>query len=189
MKVWKKYLALLTALLLVMSFAACTFGNEEPSEPAAEQTETPTNEMPTEEATDAPTEEATEETTVASADYSAYMGQWHSGTVTLKVEAENKWSMEENGDAFVMGQIVVNEEDGSLHLYDVEGTEAARLILDGDDSLYAELYTEDMYNRIEDFFFSREKSNVDIGADIIDDAGGEDSVLDSGNTDETVGEG
>ena len=189
MKNWKKYLALLTALLLVMSFAACTSGNEEPSEPDAEQTQAPVNEEPTEEATDAPTEEATEETTVASADYSAYKGLWHSGTVTLKVEAENKWSMEENGDAFMMGQIVVNAEDGSLHLYDVEGTEAARLILDGDDSLYAELYTEEMYNRIEDFFFSREKSDVDIGAEIIDDAGGEEPVPGDESLDETVGQG
>lgn len=188
MKNWKKYLALLTALLLVLSFAACGSADEELSDPPAEQTEAPTNEMPTEAPTEAPTEEATEEVTEASADYSAYMGLWHTGSVTLKVEAENKWSMEQNGEVFLMGQFVVNEEDGGLHLYDVEGTEAAKLLMDGTESLYAELYTEELYNRIEDFFFTREKSDVEIDVDIIDDVGGEEPVPGE-DLDETVGEG
>ena len=190
MKNWKKYLALLTALMLVLSFVACGAANEEPSEPAAEQTDAPVNENPTEaptEEVEAPTAEATEEVTEPSADYSAYMGLWYTGNVTLKIEEGNKWSMEDNGELFTTGKIVVNEEDGTLQLYDVEGTEAAKLIKDTADSLYAELYTEEMYTRIEDFFFSRVQSEGGIDAPI-DEVVSDDPVIED-DSDETVNEG
>lgn len=132
MKNWKKYLALLAALLLVMAFAACAPAEEEPSDPPAESTEAPTNEMPTE----APTEEVTEAPTEVEMDYSAYMGKWYSGKVTLEVKEERKWVMAEDGETFVTGQLTVNE-DSNLKLYDVEGMEAATLILEEDGTIYA----------------------------------------------------
>ena len=185
MKNLKKYLALFVAVLMVLSFAACASGNEDPSEPAPQQTEAPVNENPTEEATEAPTAEATQEVTEVGADYSAYKGLWHSGSVTLKIEAENKWSMEDNGDLFLMGQLIVDEEDGGLHLYDVEGTEAAKILIDNDGSMYAELYTEELYSRIEDFFFSREQEETGLDVEI-DDVAGDEPVIGEDSSDIVV---
>ena len=172
MKNWKKYLALLTALLLVLSFAACTTpADEEPTDPPVEQTEEPTNEMPTE----APTEEITEVPTKAEVDYSAFKGEWYSGNVTLYVKEETKWTMAEDGDTFITGTLTVDDE-GALVLYDVEGVEAAKMILEADGSIYAELYIEELYNCIDDFIFTREKPDY-VGMDeIIDDGISEEIV-------------
>ena len=195
MKNWKKYLALLTALLLVLSFVACTPAEEAPSDPPAVQNENPT-EAPVETPTEAPTAEATEpteETTEASADYTAYMGQWHSGAVTLKIEKDNKWSAEQNGELFLTGQIVVDAEDGSLRLYDMEGTEVADILMDTDNSLYAELYSEEFYDRLEDFFFTREKSDGQVVIDegyVNEEAPGPDGEPNPGeDSEENISEG
>lgn len=158
MKNWKQFLALLTALLLVLSFVACGTVAEEPSEPPVEQTEAPTDEMPTE----APTEQITEAPTEAEIDYSAFKGEWYSGKVTLNVKEEKKWAMTEDGEVFITGSLKVDEE-GALVLYDIEGVEAAKMILDAEGSIYAELYVDEMYGRIDDFTFTREKSDyVDV---------------------------
>ena len=163
MKNWKKYLALLTALLLVVAFTACTSVEEEPSDPPAEQTEAST-EAPTEETTEAPTE----------ADYSAYMGKWYSGRVTFEVKEEKKWTMLDGDEVFMTGHFVVTE-NGSLTLYDVEGMEVANMYLDADGSIYAELYVEEMYNRVEDFTFLRTAPEGDLFGDV------DDTVVDGEN--------
>ncbi len=168
MKNWKKYLALLTALLLIVAFAACTSAEEEPSDSPAEQTEANT-ETPTEASTEAPTEETTEE-----ADYSAYMGNWYSGGVTLTVQEENKWDMADDNEIFMTGHFVVNE-NGSLTLYDVEGVEAANMLLEKEGTIYAELYTEELCNRVEDFTFTREESG-DTGLNEIVDTEAEEGI-------------
>lgn len=165
MKNWRKLLALLSVLLLVVAFAACTPVEEEPSEPPVEQTETPT-EAPTEAPTETPTEAPTEAPTEP-ADYTAYKGNWYSGSVTLEIQEENQWVMLDNGEIFITGHLVVTEED-KLTLYDVEGTEAANLQIDADGTLYAELYVEEMYNRITDFIFTRTKSEGDVTIDVGD---------------------
>lgn len=172
MKNWKKYLALLTALLLVLTFAACGSADEEPSDPPAEQTDAPTDE-----ATEAPTDEVTEAPTEAEIDYSAFKGNWYSGNVTLTVKEDAKWLMAENDETFITGSLTVNE-DGDLVLYDVEGVEAAHMMLDAEGSIYAELYMEEMYSRIDDFIFTREKPEyVDM-----------DEIIDSGMEEEPIEE-
>lgn len=154
MKNWKKYMALLAALLLVLSFTACTTpAEEDPTDPPVEQTQ-----APTEEVTEAPTEEILEAPTRPAVEYTIFKGEWHSGDVTLNVKEEERWVMSEDGEVFITGTLTVNE-DGDLVLYDVEGVEAAKMILDAEGSIYAEMYVEEMYNRIDDFTFTREKSN------------------------------
>ena len=177
MKNWKKFLALLTALLLVLSFVACGSVDEEPSEPAVEQTEAPTNEMPTEMPTEAPTELSTEMPTEEVFDYTAFKGNWYSGKVTLTVKEDAKWVMTEQDETFMLGNLRVNE-DGDLLLFDVEGVEAAKMILDADGSIYAELYVDELYSRIEDFTFTREKSEyVDMSEAV--DSGAIEEIVDA----------
>lgn len=183
MKNWKKYLAFLTALLMVLSFVACGSADEEPSDPPAEQTEATTDEA-TEAPTDAPTEEVTEAPTEEEVDYSAFKGNWYSGNVTLTVKEDSKWIMAEDDETFITGSLTVNE-DGELVLYDVEGVEAAQMILDVDGSIYAELYVEEMYNRIDDFIFTREKSEY-VDMDEIIDSGVEEAPIEEPALEEPV---
>ena len=172
MKNWKRYLALLTALLLAVVFVACAPAEEDPTDPPAEQTQTPT-EAPTA----APTEETepVEETTAAKADYSAYMGNWYSGSVTLVIKEEEKWSMLQADEVFLAGHLIVGEE--TVSLYDMEGMEVAVLSLEEDGTVYAELYAEEMYSRINDFTFTRTQSDY---TDVIVDDSGDGGLVDGG---------
>ena len=159
MKNWKKYLVLLTVLLLTVAFAACAPAQEEPSDPPAEQTQAPT-ETPTEVPTEEPTEALVEMPTQAEIDYSSFKGNWYSGAVALIVKEDAQWEMTENGEVFLGGRLTINEE-GALVLYDVEGIEAAHMRHDDQGALYAELYVEELYERISDFIFTAEKQSAD----------------------------
>ena len=76
--------------------------------------------------------------------------------------------MQEKGETFIAGHFVF-DDNGNLIMYDVEGLEVARILPEDDGTLYAELYVEEMYNRVDDFVFTREQSEG--FEDVIDDGG------------------
>ena len=157
----KRYIYFLLSIVFALALAGCGGGGGEEAAKEPEATEAPT-EAPTEALTEAPTEAPTE------ADYSAYMGEWYSGSVTFIVKEEKKWVMQEKGETFIAGHFVF-DDNGNLIMYDVEGLEVARILPEDDGTLYAELYVEEMYNRVDDFVFTREQSEG--FEDVIDDGG------------------
>ena len=158
MKSAKRYLALVTALLLMAAMTACAPAQEPTQTPTQAPTQTPTQ-APTEAPAEVPTQASTE--APAASGFSAFEGYWYSGKVTCIIKEDQKWVMQYNEETFMAGNYALTR-DGHLALCDTEGFEAAIFKLEADGTVYAELYAEVMYSRIEDFTFTRTKpENVD----------------------------
>lgn len=163
MKLWKRWLTLLTALLVSAALAACT--------PADDPTESSDSVQDT---TAAPAQDTTagEETS----DYSEFLGTWYSGgaanSARLVLEEDGSWELKDaDGKRICGGSFVLT--DNGLELLDGDGTLALLVMRSAQDSLYTEVYLQSLQDAIADYNFSR--TTVTVGE--VDETFGTEDIL------------
>ncbi len=183
MNSWKKWAVILTAVCVLLAFAACA--------PAAQNESTAGTEA-TQDTTEAVTEgtEATQDTTEATelaSELKPYLGTWYVGgsseAYRFVIEKDRQWKFTDEEDVVVLAGSYQLMED-TLYLYEAEGSCSAKIVLDGatkanievTDSLIAENIDGTVLSNV---ITNNLESDADVSEEVIEPEISEDEIGES----------